>query len=53
MGLSDAYPLPARYNDAYHLIGDGVVAPVVRHLAKHILEPILRGIPLRVLTGRG
>lgn len=42
MGLPDAYHLPPRYNDAYHLVGDGVVVPVVRHLAEHILEPILR-----------
>jgi len=42
MGLPDTYRLPARYNDAYHLLGDGVVAPVVAHLNDHILSPILR-----------
>ena len=26
----------ANYNDAYHLVGDGVVVPVVRHLAANI-----------------
>ncbi len=41
MGLSDDYVLPKRYNEAYHLTGDGVVVPVVRHLARHIFEPIL------------
>jgi DNA (cytosine-5)-methyltransferase 1 len=41
MGLPDSYHLPRTYNDAYHLVGDGVVAPVVRHLAEHIFEPIL------------
>ena len=41
MGLPDDYALPARYNDAYHLCGDGVCAPVVRHIARHILEPVL------------
>lgn len=41
MGLPDAYILPKNYNDAYHLAGDGVVVPVVRFLADHILEPIL------------
>jgi DNA (cytosine-5)-methyltransferase 1 len=41
MGLDDDYILPARYNDAYHVCGDGVCAPVVRHIAAHILEPIL------------
>lgn len=42
MGLPDTYRLPERYNDAYHLLGDGVVAPVVAHLNDHILSPILR-----------
>ena len=41
MGLPDDYQLPENYNDVYHLAGDGVVVPVVRHLAKHILEPVL------------
>ena len=41
MGLPDEYPLPSRYNDAYHLTGDGVAVPVVRHIAEHILEPLL------------
>jgi DNA (cytosine-5)-methyltransferase 1 len=41
MGLQDDYRLPANANEAYHLVGDGVVAPVVRFLAAHILEPIL------------
>jgi DNA (cytosine-5)-methyltransferase 1 len=41
MGLRDTYRLPENYNEAYHLTGDGVVVPVVRHLAKYIFEPIL------------
>ena len=41
MGLPDDYQLPENYNDVYHLAGDGLVVPVVRHLAKHILEPVL------------
>jgi len=41
MGLPDDYPLPARATDAYHLAGDGVVVPVVRHIAQHLLEPLL------------
>ena len=41
MGLPDSYALPNRYNEAYHLTGDGVVVPVVRHLIKHIIEPNL------------
>ena len=42
MGLPEEYRLPLNYNDAYHLAGDGVVVPVVRHLAEYLLEPILR-----------
>lgn len=42
MGLPETYILPERYNDAYKLAGDGVAAPVVRHLAQHIFEPILK-----------
>jgi DNA (cytosine-5)-methyltransferase 1 len=41
MGLPEDYDLPSNYNEAYHLTGDGVVAPVVRHLAEHIFEPLL------------
>lgn len=41
MGLDDDYKLPRNYNEAYHLTGDGVAVPVVRHLALHILEPLL------------
>lgn len=41
MGLPDSYKLPERYNEAYHLTGDGVVVPVVRHLAAHVFEPVL------------
>jgi DNA (cytosine-5)-methyltransferase 1 len=41
MGLGDDYVLPERYNRAYHVCGDGVCAPVVRHIAQHVLEPTL------------
>lgn len=41
MGLPDEYPLPRRYNDAYHLTGDGVAVPAVRHIAETLLEPAL------------
>lgn len=41
MGLPDEYALPPNYNEAYHLTGDGVAVPVVRHLAEHIFEPVL------------
>lgn len=41
MGLPESYILPINYNAAYHLAGDGVAVPVVRHLAEQILEPLL------------
>lgn len=41
MGLPDTYELPKNYNEAYHLTGDGVAVPVVRHLARHIFEPLV------------
>ncbi len=40
MGVPDDYPLPPRYNDAYHLFGDGIAVPVVRWLNAHLLTPI-------------
>ncbi len=45
MGLDDAYKLPMRYNDAYHVAGDGVCVPVVRFLACHLFEPLLKFSP--------
>ncbi|MFC0282363.1 DNA cytosine methyltransferase [Camelimonas abortus] len=50
MGLPDDYRLPRNYNEAYHLTGDGVAAPVVRHLAHHLFEPLLG---LRAATPEG
>jgi len=41
MGLSDDYKLPKNYNDSYHLLGDGLVVPVVNYIATYLLEPIL------------
>ncbi len=42
MGLSDDYKLPEKYNEAYHLLGDGVAVPVVKHLSQHLLLPIVQ-----------
>jgi len=42
MGLPDSYRLPARRNEAYHLLGDGVVAPVVRFLSESLLLPLAK-----------
>lgn len=41
MGLPDSYRLPKKRNAAYHLTGDGVVVPVVRHLGSYLLEPLV------------
>ena len=51
MGLPDDYRLPHNYNAAYHLAGDGVVAPVVSFIADNLVTPLLlhnRGARLRV-----
>ena len=42
MGLPEGYPLPDRYNDAYHLVGDGVAVPVVSWLTRKVIEPSLQ-----------
>lgn len=42
MGLPDSYVLPRNYNEGYHLTGDGVAVPVVRHFAKHLFLPLLK-----------
>jgi DNA (cytosine-5)-methyltransferase 1 len=44
MGLPEDYELPARYNDAYHLLGDGVVATVVAHLSPMLLSALGIGV---------
>ena len=45
MGLPDRYRLPENYNEAYHLAGDGVAVPVVRHLSRTLLVPLLGASP--------
>ncbi len=42
MGLPDSYVLPATTTNALHVAGDGVAVPVVRWLARELLEPLLR-----------
>jgi DNA (cytosine-5)-methyltransferase 1 len=42
MGAPDSYKIPGTYNDGYKAMGDAVAVPVVRHLAKHLLTPLLR-----------
>ena len=43
MGARRTYKFPGSYNDGYKALGDAVAVPVVRHLAKHLLEPLLTG----------
>ena len=43
MGLDDSYRLPKGETEAFHLVGDGVAAPVVRFLAEQLIEPLLAG----------
>lgn len=45
MGLPDSYRLPGSFSAACHLTGDGVAVPVVRHLARALLEPLLADRP--------
>lgn len=40
MGLADNFILPERYNEAYHLLGDGLVVPVVSWLEKNLLNQL-------------
>ena len=47
MGLPDDFKLPAARLEALQLLGDGVVAPVVRHLAETLFEPMLDASPAR------
>lgn len=43
MGLPDSYVLPAAATAGLQLVGDGVAAPVVAWLARHLIEPLLTG----------
>jgi DNA (cytosine-5)-methyltransferase 1 len=50
MGLPEEYRLPERYNEAYHLTGDGVAVPVVRAIANAIIEPTLDYIGMKIVA---
>lgn len=45
MGLPESYRLPSAATNALMVAGDGVVVPVVRWLAEHLLEPLLSPAP--------
>lgn len=40
MGVPDSYQIPTKYNEAYHLFGDGVAVPVVKWLDQFLLSPL-------------
>jgi DNA (cytosine-5)-methyltransferase 1 len=40
MGVPDSYKLPENYTEAYHLMGDGLVIPVVSWLEAHLIHPL-------------
>mgnify|MGYP000287396044 CR=1 FL=1 len=42
MGVPESYKLPDRYNDAYHVFGDGLVVPAVSWVEQHLLMPIYK-----------
>ena len=48
MGLPEEYVLPKNYNDAYRLMGDGVAVPVVSHLSRYLLEPLVQFTKSRI-----
>jgi DNA (cytosine-5)-methyltransferase 1 len=50
MGLPETYTLPGNYNEAYHLIGDGVAVPVVNYLSQNILTPMLNAIHIEIVA---
>ena len=45
MGVGDTYILPDNYNQAYHLMGDGLAVPAVSWLERRLLAPMLRRAP--------
>lgn len=50
MGLPDSYTLPERYNEAYHLTGDGVAVPVVEYLSRKLLVATIRPEPEKMVA---
>lgn len=41
MGLPENFVLPAAYQSAFRIIGDGLAVPTVRFLAERLLEPLV------------
>ena len=49
-GLPDTYWLPADYNEAYDLVGDGLSVPVVTYLGQQLLTPLASVIPHQLMA---
>jgi DNA (cytosine-5)-methyltransferase 1 len=47
MGLPETYRLPDKYNEAYHVAGDGLAVPVVEWLEKQLLRRLAQGVRSR------
>jgi DNA (cytosine-5)-methyltransferase 1 len=50
MGVRDKYPVPEKYNDAYHLFGDGVAVPVANWLSRHLLMPLVTAVEKEITS---
>lgn len=44
MGVPDTFVLPAKYNEAYHAMGDGLAVPVVEWLETGLLGRLAAGV---------
>ena len=44
MGLPETFVLPAAYQSAFRIIGDGLAVPTVRFLAERLLEPLVLAV---------
>jgi DNA (cytosine-5)-methyltransferase 1 len=49
MGVPDNLKLPQNYNEAYHLMGDGLAVPVVAWLEQHLLTPLAHAVHVQSL----
>ncbi|KIN60843.1 Cytosine-specific methyltransferase [Sulfitobacter noctilucae] len=47
MGLPDSYRMPARYNQAYQVAGDGVAVPIVSYLDQMLFQKMLAAAAAR------
>lgn len=50
MGVPENYKLPQNYNEAYHLLGDGLAVPAVAWVEKHVLRPLAMAASLAAVA---